>query len=110
MRRGLAADALLDGIEFTNSPQRLSRNGRAICLEEFVEVAARMRPTSGQDDIAACLQPLEAGVTVDVQNAGELFQMRRRPFGLAIGREHIDRGGRPGSAPRALIGWVPPKA
>src|SRR5262249_7722683 len=109
MRRGLAADALLDGIEFTNTPQRLSRNGRAVCLEEFVEVAPRVRPTSGQDDIAAFLQPLEAGIAVNVQNAGELFQMRRRTFGLAIWREHIDSGRRRRSAPRSLIACVHPK-
>src|SRR6266540_2052894 len=32
MRRRLTTNALFDGIEFANSPQRLGRNGRAIRL------------------------------------------------------------------------------
>src|SRR6266540_4458110 len=109
MRWGLTANAFLDGIELANSPQRLSRNRRAVCLEEFVEVAPRMRPTGGQDDIAARLQPLEAGVAIDVENPGEVFQMRRRPLALAVRREHEDRCRRRWSAPRPLVARIHPK-
>src|SRR5262245_6614057 len=109
MRRGLTADALLDGIKLTNSPQRLGCNGRAIGLEEFVEVAPRMCPASGQDDIAARLQSLEAGIAVDVQHAGEVLQMRRRAFTLAIRRKHVDGSRRCCSTPRPLVTHIDPE-
>ena len=108
-RGGQAADARLDGTEFANSPQHLSRNRRAICLEEFVEVAPRMRPTSGQDDVASGLQPLEPGVAIDVEDSRELLQMRRRTLALAIRRKHKDGCRRSGSAPRSLVTRVHPK-
>lgn len=97
------------GIKLANSTQRLGRNRRSACLEEFVEVAPRVCPTSGQDDIAASLQLLEAGIALDVQHAGEVLEMRRRTFALAIRREHEDRSGRCGSTPWPLVTRIDPE-
>jgi hypothetical protein len=109
MRRGLTANALLDGIELANSPQRFGCNGGAVGLEEFVEVAPRMRPASGQDDIAARPQPLEAGIAVDVQHPGEVLEMRGWALALAIRRERVDGSRRCCSAPRPLVTRIDPE-
>ena len=108
-RRGLAADAFLDRIEFTNPPQRFGRNGRVRRFEELIEVAAHMHPTRGQDDIAPCPQSCEAGVAVNVKNAREVFQMRCRTLALAIGSEYEDCRGRRRAAPRSLVTRVHPE-
>src|SRR5262249_8347310 len=56
----------------------------------FVEIPPHMNPAGGEDDIAARLQSREAGVAVDVENAREVFEMRRGPLALAVGREDED--------------------
>ena len=51
----------------------------------FVEFASRMGPTRRELNPAAGDEPLETWVTLDLNEAPELRQMRRRPLGATIG-------------------------
>jgi hypothetical protein len=80
----VAPDGLLDRIELGNAPQRLRRNGRAGRLVDLVELAPRMGPARGQLDTAGA-EPLEPGITVDLNDASEPRQMSSRTLGPTIG-------------------------
>ncbi len=69
----LAADAFLDGIELGDPTQGLGGDRRAGRLVEVIELASGMRPACGEDDVAACGERLEPGITVDLQYALEAF-------------------------------------
>src|SRR5215472_502671 len=109
MARRLTADLLLDRVKLADTAQGLCRQGRAGRLLDFVKLASRMRPTCGKNDVTVRGQLLEAGIAIDVQKALEVFEVSRRPFGFAIGREHVDRRRRCRSSPTALIASVDPE-
>jgi hypothetical protein len=51
-------------------------------VEEF---APHMRPAAGLDNPSAGEQLVKPGITVDVDDAAEVLQMRLRMFALAVG-------------------------
>ena len=68
-----------------------------------------MSPARRQLDIAAVAKPLEAGITVDLNDAFELRQMRGGTFGPAIGAVEIDRRRRIGPVPGPVIAGIDPE-
>src|SRR6266481_253231 len=89
--------------------QCFGRDGRAGRLMHLVEFAPRMGPARRQLDIAAGTQPLEPGVTVDLNDSSEPRQMRGGTLGAAIGTVEIDGRRRIGSVPGPVIAGVDPK-
>jgi hypothetical protein len=75
----------------------------------LVEFAPRMGPARRQLDIAAGTQPLEPGVTVDLNDSSEPRQMRGGTLGAAIGTVEIDGRRRIGSVPGPVIAGVDPE-
>jgi hypothetical protein len=57
----------------------------------------------GENDISTARRSLESRVTIDVQDAFEVREMRHRTFGLTIRREQIDRRRWRGTALRSLL-------
>src|SRR5262249_58738707 len=84
--------------------------GRAGRLVQVVELPARVCPTGGQYDLAPRGQPLESGVTVNLQNAAESFEMRGWPLRLAVGAVKIDGGRRIGPAPGPVVARIDPQS
>ncbi len=107
--RRLAADARLDGIEFTDPAQGFCRHGRRRGFGHIVELASRVAPTSCERDALFVGQLLEASVSVDMQDALEGSKMCDRSLGLAVGCEQVDGGRRFGSAPWSLFACADPK-
>ena len=54
-------------------------------------------------------QLLEPGISVDLQNAAEAVQMRRRPFGLAVRAVEVDGGRRVRPVPGAIVAHIDPE-
>ncbi len=106
---GLAPDGGLDRIELGDAPQRFGRDRRAGRLMHLVELAPRVGPAGCELDVAAVAEPIEAGITVDLNDALELGQMRSGTLGLAIGTVEIDRRRRIGSIPGPVIAGVDPE-
>jgi hypothetical protein len=67
-----------------------------------------MGPVGGQLYIAADAEPLESGITVDL-NASEPRQMRSGTLGPTIGTVEIDGRRRISSAPRPVIAGIDPE-
>src|SRR5258708_13832527 len=72
------------------------------------ELAPRVRPTGCQHDLATLSQPLEPGVTIDLQNAMECFEVGGGSLRLAIGTVEVNRCRRIGSAPRPIVSRIDP--
>ena len=79
--------------------QDFRRDWRAGRLVHVKELAPGVRPTGRQHDIAARGQPLEPGITINLQDAMKSFEVRGGSIRLAIGTAGI-----PGGA-YATIGW-----
>src|SRR5262249_3913095 len=94
--RGTSSDGLLERIKLADPAQSFGGDWRAGRLVQVVELTACVCPTGGQHDLAPRGQPLESGVTVNLQNAAESFEMRGWPLRLAVGAVKIDGGRRIG--------------
>ena len=70
---------------------------------QVVELPACVCPAGCQHDVAARGQPFESGVTVNLQNAAECFEVKGRSLRLAVGAVVVDRGRRIGSTPRPIV-------
>jgi hypothetical protein len=64
---------------------------------------------SGKNDVTTAGQPLESGITIDMQDALEPFEMRDGTLCFAVRRKDVDCGGRRGSAPWSLIARIDPE-
>ena len=105
-RGRLTAHARLYGVEFAHPAQRLDGDRRVRGLRHVIELASRMAPACGENDVPFLRQRLEAGIAVDMQHALEAFEMRGRTFRLAVGREQEDRRWWLGSGPRPLFARI----
>ncbi len=105
----LPAHARFDGVEFADPAQGLGRHRRASRFGDLVELAPYMRPTGGENDISIAGQPLESRVTVNVQDAFEVREMRHRSLGFPVRREQIDRRRWRGAAPWSLLAGIDPQ-
>src|SRR5215813_31899 len=74
------------------------------------ELAPCVCPTGRQHDVATLGQPLESGVTVNLQNAAECFEVRGGPLRLPIGTVEVDgrRWIRP--TPRPIVACINPQS
>ena len=109
MRRRLTTQLRFEGIEASDAPQGLVRDGHVLGLRNFVELVPGVRPTRGEDDVSGVSQPTESRVSVDVQKALEVRQMRSRALRLAVGREHINCSRRLRSSQAPLIVGIHPQ-
>ena len=105
----LTANFGLDGTEFGDPAQGLSRNRRSRRFDNFVKFAPRVAPTCGKNNVLLFGELLEASIAVDMKNAFEVRKMCNRPLGLAIRRKQIDRGWRFRPTPRSLLAGVNPE-
>jgi len=92
---GLASDGRLDRVERGDASQCFGRDGGAGCLMHLVEFAPRMGPACRQLDIAAGTQPLEPGVTVDLNDSSELRERPGRSSRLQRPAVRLDRPASP---------------
>ena len=86
LRRRLTVSVRFDGVEFADPAQRLDRDRRVRGLRHVVELASRMAPACGENDVPFVRQRLEPGVAVDMENAAEPLEMRGWTFGFAVRR------------------------
>src|SRR5262249_52989362 len=107
---GTSSDGLLDRIKLADPAQSFGSDGRAGRLVQVVELPARVCPTGGQYDLAPRGQPLESGVTVNLQNAAESFEMRGWPLRLAVGAVKINGGRRIRPAPGPVVARIDPQS
>jgi hypothetical protein len=84
MSGGLPAHARFDGVEFADPAQRLGCHGRTCRLGDLVELAPGVRPTGSEHDISSAGQPLDSRVTINVQDAFVVREMRHRSLGLPV--------------------------
>src|ERR1700740_1013771 len=75
-----------------------------------VKLPASVCPTGCQHNVAAHGQPFESGVTVNLQNATESFEVRGGSLRLAVGAVEVDRGRRIWSVPRPIVARIDPSA
>jgi len=75
-----------------------------------IEFASRVRPTGGQHDVAACGEPFESGIAVDLEYATESFEMRGWALCLAIRAVEVDRRRRIRAHPWAIIARIDPQS
>ena len=68
---GAAADRGLDRVKLGDPAQRLGGDRRAGRLVHVVELPSGVRPAGGEHDVAACGEPLEARIAVDLKDAAE---------------------------------------
>src|SRR5882757_1757617 len=68
-----------------------------------------MRPAAGLDNPSAGEQLVKPGITVDVDDAAEVLQMRLRMFALAVGRVEEQSRWRPRAGEWPLIADVGPQ-
>src|SRR5262249_35032047 len=108
--RGASSDGLLERIKLADPAQSFGGDWRAGRLVQVVELTACVCPTGGQHDLAPRGQPLESGVTVNLQNAAESFEMRGWPLRLAVGAVKIDGGRRIGPAPGPVVARIDPQS
>ena len=107
-----AADLRLDGVEPADLLQGLEGDRRLGRLVAVVEVASAVRPAEGEPHRAAgpvAREALEAAVAVDLQDAGEAGQMRRRSLALAILGIDIGHRRRCGPLPGSVIDRIGPQ-
>jgi hypothetical protein len=109
IRRRPTSDFGFNGIKFTDPAQGFLGKRCIGRLGDFIKLAPRVRPARGKDDVALAGQPFEPGIAVDVENALEVLEMRRRALGLSVRCEQIDSCRRLGSRPRSLLTCVDPK-
>lgn len=107
-RRRLTTQLHFDGIEASDAPQGLVRDLRVLGLRNLVELAPGVHPTRGEGDVSGVNQPIESRVSVDVQNAVDVRQMRRQALRLWVGREHINCRRRLRPSPAPLIAGIHP--
>ena len=83
-----AADRLLDLVELADSRQRLGRHRRAVRLVDLVELAPHVRPAGRLPDpfVLVLVEPIEPGVAVGLQDAGERLQVGFGVLAPAVGR------------------------
>src|SRR5271163_4645463 len=67
-----------------------------------------MRPAAGLDNPSAGEQLVEPGITVDVDDAAEVLQMRLRMFAFAVGRVEEQSRWRPRAGEWPLIADIEP--
>jgi hypothetical protein len=67
------------------------------------ELAPGVGPTGRQHNVATLGQPLESGITVNLQNAAECFEVRGGPLRLAIGTVEVDGCRWIGPTPRPIV-------
>src|ERR1700739_4870544 len=77
---------------------------------QVVELPAGVGPTGCQHDTAAHGQPFESGVTINLQNAAESFEVRGGSLRLAVGAVEVDGGRRVWSAPRPIVARIDPQS
>src|SRR5271168_454923 len=68
-----------------------------------------MRPTAGLDNPSAGEQLVEPGITVDVDDAAEVLQMRLRMLAFTVGRVEEQSRWRPRAGEWSLIADVGPQ-
>jgi hypothetical protein len=105
----LASDSGLDRIELGDASERLGRDRRTGRLMHLVELAPRMRPAGRQLDSAGGGKPLEAWISVHLQDTCELRQVGSGSLGSTIRAVEIDGRWRIGSAPRPVITGIDPQ-
>jgi hypothetical protein len=84
--RRQSVDDFLDCIELANAVERLFGDGGAGRGVDVKEFAAHMRPAAGLDNPTTGEQFIEPRVTVGVDDAAEVLQMRLRMLAFAIRR------------------------
>jgi hypothetical protein len=75
---------------------------------DIKEFAPHMRPAAGLDNPTAGEEFIEPGITVGVNDAAKVLQMRLRMLAPAIGRVEEQRRRWPGAGKRSLIANVGP--
>jgi hypothetical protein len=105
----LSSHGCFNGIEFADPAQCLGCHGRAGRLGDLVELAPCMRPACGENDISITGQPLESRVTINMQDAFEVREMRHRSLRFPVRREQIDRRRWRGAAPWSLLAGIDPQ-
>ena len=82
-----------------------------MCSSDLVEeFAPCVRPTGRQHDIATLGQPLESGITINLQDAVECFEVRGGSLRLAIGTVEVDDCRWIGPAPRPIVARINPQS
>lgn len=109
MRRRLTTQLRFDGTETSDAPQGLVRDRHVLGLRNVIELVPGVRPTRGEDDVSGAGRPIECRVSIDVQNALEVRQMRSRALRLPVGREHINCSRRIRSSQAPLIVGIHPQ-
>src|SRR5438034_8290875 len=107
---GTSPDVLLDCIKLADPAQNFGSDGRPGGLMQVVKLPACVCPTGCQHDVAVCGQPFEAGVTVNLQDAAECFEVSGGALRLAIGAVEVDGGRRIAPAPRPIATRVEPQS
>jgi hypothetical protein len=104
----MSPNGLLDCIKLADPAQGFSGDRRPGRLMQVVKLPASVCPTGCQHDVAAHGQPFESGVTVNLQNATESFEVRGGSLRLAVGAVEVDRGRRIWSVPRPIVARIDP--
>src|SRR5260370_5748407 len=100
---------LVDRIELRDPTQGFRRDWRAGRLVNVKELAPCVRPTGCQHDVATVGQPLEPGITVNLQNAAECFEVRGGPLPPAVGTVEVDGCPVIGPPPMPIVSWIKPQ-
>ena len=107
--RGLAADGVLDLVEFGDAADDLGGDRRLGALEDLEEAASRVAPAKRQDDgagVAAGGQGLEAAPAIDLEHAREGAELRQRAAVLAAVGVDVDHGRGQWAVPRAVVAGI----
>src|SRR5690606_26857312 len=107
--RRLAADVVLDMIEFGDAPERLAGNRRRTDRGEFIEAAAHMCPTKGERDAVLVGEHPIAAIAVDLQDSAKARQVGDRSLRLSVRRIDIGDAGRVAPLPWSVITGVGPE-
>jgi hypothetical protein len=82
--RRAAAHIVLDRVESGDVIKRVARGGRTRCSMDIEELAADVCPAGDLGD-PGTVKPVEPGIAVGMEIAGEVGKMLRGSFALAIG-------------------------
>lgn len=80
---------ILGGVKLGDAAQHFEFNRRAV--GELVKLAPDMCPGEGETDLLPPRQRGVAAIAVDLQDAGEVAEVRLRPFALAVGGHRQSR-------------------
>ncbi len=107
----LAADVGLDRIQRADPLQSFQGKRRLRCRKNVVELPPCMRPTKGQrrSVVRAGDKTAKSGVTIDLKQPAEAFQMARRMLALAIFAVGVGSRWMTRPRPRTIIDCIAPQ-